>query len=278
MSSRSSRRQRSRPRPLARLWRTANEHQILSGVITAALIAGGSGLFTFVRNRVNDSGDGPSIVVTVGGAPGPTDFEFAVPTSPPDVREWKIAASDSHSPLAWARDAGGASVEILQRRLVFAGHADSSVVTGMRAHILERLAPAAAVVDYFTAEGASGFGETPDAAIAFDKSATVANAIRLVNGVDSGPLFESQTLSLVRGETQTIDLNVAGCDCAFEVEVTVVSHGRETTLIVRDSDGLPFRLAAAAEDLPVWKLGKCADGSRALVTGSGQCIQLPTSP
>lgn len=268
----------ARGRPaIQRAWRAAIAHQVLAGVTTAAIIAVGSGAYAIIRNAVNERSPGVPVEVTVSGVPT-SAFVAGVPSSPPDVARWDLVATDGRGPLAWVEEVGGGGAGVVKRRLVFVGRAEATIVTGMRARILDRLAPAAAVVEYLVPEGANAFGDVVDATIVLDQADPVAHAVNSRSGDASRPLFEAQTLSLQRGESQTIDVALTGCDCTFELEVTVVTDGRESTVTVPDGNGRPFRVVRVADDLPRWELGRCPNGSHALVDGSGACVPFPSEP
>lgn len=251
------------------LWRAASELQIVAGVVTAA----GSAGLEQLRAGTSKEPSAPPLAVTVGGMPSPSAFEVAVPDRPPDVSGWSLVAGRAGGPLPWARSVDGAEAESSERRLVLVGEAESTVVTGLRARVFGAVPPAAAVVvAYGPARGANDFDDVVDASIVLDRPDAPALALG-PGGAPGWPLFVDHALSLLRGEPQTFDVSMFGCDCLFEL--TVVSGGRESTIVVHDNDGQPFRLPRTPDQLPAWESGACANGSPGLIEKAEACISLP---
>jgi hypothetical protein len=260
-------------RLFGRLWQTANAQPVLAGVVTAAILAAGSGAFALIKGLGGDEDSGP-VLVNVSGSPTSASFVVAVPQNPPDVSGWERVGQHDDGVLAWLREVDGAWPDQIERRIVLVGGSDSTVITDMRVRVVDNLPPAAAMVDYLTPKGANAFGEVVDALADVGSQNTV---FKRTNGAgpSSEPLFDDQTLSLMPGESQTFDLAMTGCDCSFVIELEVVSGGEQEMVEIRDTDGKPFRLVETDDSVPVWKYGPCDDGTTGLAGPGGECVLVP---
>jgi hypothetical protein len=131
-------------------------------------------------------------------------------------------------------------------QLVVQGGAGSPVVIReMRAHILSRQSPISGTLVYGPPQGE---GSVTDIAFDLDSNDAVARRVDDI-GLPSTPYFASTYLTLQPGESMAFSVRAytRAYHSNWEIEISGVVNGKDQSVMVRDSDGNPFRTTAFAQ-------------------------------
>jgi hypothetical protein len=216
--------------------------------IVAAVGAGiGTGLVSFAGDKIRDAQAGDNFLQVVVE----DSTSYGAPLLASDTKTYKQPQLDEigDSRSQWLLENNALNVGTMSLQLTLTSARNEPVtVLDMRAGIVERQPPSNGALIVTGSAGAPG-----EVALGFnlDDNAPVARTVENLDDITEVPYFKMNTLQFNPGEQQTIQLTAQTKRyfVKWEIELRVLVGDKVITQTVRASNGSPFAITAALDDL-----------------------------